>query len=142
MSYRMYGVLAGSLGAVALMLAGNETVARSGGVQAGGFATMRPVPHSPFGRPLHRFTNHRGAFWPGGYYDGSSNGEPLADVPLPLSNDIHYTYTYDVPWDWAHRYPPNVTPSDRAYVSQCPAETVTVPGAGGKDHTVNIVRCN
>ena len=30
-----------------------------------------------------------------------------------MSRDIRYTTTYDVPWDWAHRYPPNVAPSER-----------------------------
>jgi hypothetical protein len=45
-----------------------------------------------------------------------------------------------VPWDWAHRYPPNVAPSAKPYVSSCPTESVTVPGRGG-DHTVNITRC-
>jgi hypothetical protein len=140
MTYGRYGALVGSLAVIALMFAGNETFARSGGAHGGGFASARAIPHSPFG-PSHRRRNIDGVYWPEGYYDGPSNGETIADVPPPRSNDIRYTYTYDVPWDWAHRYPPNVVPSDRAYVTQCPAETVTVPGAGGKDHTVNIVRC-
>lgn len=54
---------------------------------------------------------------------------------------MHYTYTYDVPWDWAHRYPPAVIPSERAYVPECPEQTVTVAGKGGKEQTVNIIRC-
>jgi hypothetical protein len=54
---------------------------------------------------------------------------------------MHYTYTYDVPWDWAHRFPPAVAPSDRPYVSSCPAESVTVTGRGGKEQTVNVIRC-
>jgi hypothetical protein len=29
----------------------------------------------------------------------------------------------------------------RAYELGCPAQTVTVPGADGKDQTINIVRC-
>jgi hypothetical protein len=135
-----YGALAGSVAVIALMFAGNETLARSGGTHGGGFASARAIPHSPFGWPRHR-GNFGNAYWPAGYYDGPSGGEAVTEVPTPLSNDVRYTYSYDVPWDWAHRYPPNVVPSDRAYVTQCPAETVTVPGAGGKDHTVNIVRC-
>ncbi|MGC0394370.1 hypothetical protein ABIF91_006756 [Bradyrhizobium sp. USDA 241] len=54
---------------------------------------------------------------------------------------MRYTYTYDVPWDWTHRYPPNVVPSNRPYVPSCPTEQVTVPGRGGSEHTVNIMRC-
>jgi hypothetical protein len=140
MTYGRYGALVGSVAFIALMFAGNETFARSGGAHGGGFASARAIPHSPFSAS-HRRRNIDGVYWPEGYYDGPSNGEAIADVPPPHPNDIRYTYTYDVPWDWAHRYPPNVVPSDRAYVTQCPAETVTVPGAGGKDHTVNIMRC-
>jgi hypothetical protein len=54
---------------------------------------------------------------------------------------MRYTYTYDVPWDWAHRYPPAVLPSERAYVPECPQQTVTVLGKGGREQTVNIIRC-
>ena len=60
--------------------------------------------------------------------------------PAPASNDVRYPYTQDVPWDWAHRYPPAVVPSDRPYVSSCPTESVTVPGRDG-DRTINIIRC-
>ena len=83
-----------------------------------------------------------GAFWPGdeGFYYGP-NGEPLAEGTPPTSGDVHYTYTYDVPWDWAHRYPPAVTPSDRPYVSTCPSEAVRVPGRDGREQTVNVMRC-
>ena len=48
------------------------------------------------------------------------NGEPLVDVPPPPSGDNRYTYTYDVTWDWAHRYPPDVTPSERPYARAAP----------------------
>ena len=64
----------------------------------------------------------------------------MGAVP-PASNDVHYTYKYDVPWDWAHRYPPNVVPSDRPYVSSCPTEIVKVPDNNGQEQTVNITRC-
>jgi hypothetical protein len=95
------------------------------------------------------FLNHRrgfvGGFWPGGVFDYGDGpySPPLTDVGLPLSNDINYTYTqkYDVPWDWAHRFPPAVNPSDRPYVPSCSSEAVTVPGSGGGDHTVNVMRC-
>jgi hypothetical protein len=65
----------------------------------------------------------------------------MADVAQPASGDVHYTYTYDVPWDWAHRFPPAVAPSDRPYVSSCPTETVTLAGRGGAEKTINVIRC-
>jgi len=69
---------------------------------------------------------------------------PTASLSARLitrSPATRYTYTYDVPWDWTHRFPPNVVPSDRPYVPSCPTEQVTVPGRGGAEHTVNITRC-
>jgi hypothetical protein len=65
----------------------------------------------------------------------------MPDVNQSISGDIRYTYSYDVPWDWAHRFPPAVAPSDRPYVSNCPVESVTVPGRGGQERTVNVMRC-
>ena len=90
-----------------------------------------------------------GGFFPGAggfFYDPSygsdgSYGDAPVQPPQQSSQDIRYTYTYDVPWDWAHRYPPNVTPSDRAYVTECPEQTVTVRGRDGTEQTVNIMRC-
>ncbi len=143
MTNRMYGAFIACLGAAALMLAANETFAAgSGAGPRGAFAST----HSA-SRPLaaHALRHHRrnngGSFWPGDFYDGSSDGGPVVEAAPPVSGDTHYTYTYDVPWDWAHRYPPAVAPSDRPYVPGCPAETVTVPGRGGKDQTINILRC-
>jgi len=141
----MYGALVASVGAVVLMLAADETFA---GSQAAPRATVRAT-HSVFRSSLaHSLRHHHrrgdaGIVWPGdGFYDdGPSIGEPLAGAPQPESGDIHYTYKYDVPWDWAHRYPPSVTSSGRPYVSSCPAESVTVPGRDGKDQTVSITRC-
>ncbi len=102
----------------------------------------------PIFRPsvAHSFRHHRrnnvGTFWPGaGGFFYAPNGEPITDATQPPSGDIRYTYTYDVPWDWAHRFPPAVIPSDRPYVSSCPAESVTVPGRDGKERTVSIMRC-
>jgi hypothetical protein len=146
----VYGALIASLSAVTLMFAADETFARSGvtaphGVVGAPAATVRP----PIA-PAVRFHNRRNSgvgfpgggffYWPSSEFYGPSS-EAFADVPQqpPLSNDVRYTY--DVPWDWAHRYPPNVVPSDRPYVPSCPSETVTVPGRGGAEHTVNIIRC-
>ena len=123
------------------MLAPNPAVARSGAAQGGRIAS----PHPGF-RPqgIRPFRHHRGSaiFWPGvdGYDYAPSAGEPPVDT-APPSGDVHYTYKYDVPWDWAHRFPPAVAPSDRPYVSSCPAETTTFKGRDGKDQTVNVMRC-
>lgn len=140
MSYRICGALIASA-AAAFLLAAHDASARSGGRGgvASGPSVARPAA-GPLFRPHRR--HFGGGFWPGGYFDGPSGGEPVvAGVPQSVSADVRYTYTYDVPWDWAHRYPPTVVPSDRPYVSSCPAETVTVPGRGGREHSVNITRC-
>jgi hypothetical protein len=138
----MYGTFVASLGVLALMLATTEASARSGGAPRGAFASMRSGAHPPVAHWHHR-RNNVGAFWPGvgdfGY--GPSIGEPIGGLAPPASNDVHYTYTYDVPWDWAHRFPPNVTPSDRPYVPSCSDQTVTVPGRYGNEQTLNITRC-
>jgi hypothetical protein len=139
----MYGALIASLSAAALMLAANETFARSGAAVHGAFASTHSISHRPLARSLrHHGRNNLGNFWPGveDYSNGPSNGAPLVDGTQPTS-DVHTTYTYDVPWDWAHRYPPNVTPSDRPYVSSCPEETVTVPRRNGEDQIISIMRC-
>jgi len=138
----MYGAFVASLSAVALMLAANETLARSGAAFHGGFAATHSISHRPLAQSLrHHRRNNGGTFWPG-VEDNSyapSNGEPLVDGTQPASGDVHYTY--DVPWDWAHRYPPAVAPSERPYVSSCPSEAVTVPRRNGEERTVNIIRC-
>ena len=145
MAYRMYWALIASVSVAALMLATNETSARSG--VAPGFSAARPIPNASAVRPFRHHPRHNiGTYWPGagGYYYGPSNDDlsiPLADVTQPMSRDIRYTHTYDVPWDWAHRYPPNVIPSDRPYVSSCSSEPVTVPGRNGGEQTINITRC-
>ncbi|GLH76700.1 hypothetical protein SSBR45G_16080 [Bradyrhizobium sp. SSBR45G] len=109
-------------------------------------APVGPVQVAPRGTGVRSFARHHrgtgvylpaaGAFAYGGYADP---GAP--EAPVHTSADVRYTYTYDVPWDWAHRFPPNVAPSDRPYVSTCPMQTVTVPGRRGGDHTVTITRC-
>jgi hypothetical protein len=99
----------------------------------------------PHGLGFHRHGHFVGGvwIWPGyddfGYGSGPY-GAPAGEAALQQPADVRTTYTYDVPWDWAHRYPPNVTPSDRPYVSSCPTESVTVPGRGG-EQTINITRC-
>jgi hypothetical protein len=139
----MYWALVASVSVVALMLATNETFARSAAAPRAGSI---PAPSRP--AVAQSFRHHpriRGgtAFWPtaGDFSYDPSNGEPVAGAAPPASNDVRYTYTYDVPWDWAHRYPPAVAPSDRPYVSSCTAEAVTVPGRGGTEQTVNVTRC-
>ena len=93
----------------------------------------------------HSFRHHRitqgGYIWPGddGYY--GPTGEAVLDGTQPLPNDVGNSNASDIPWDWAHRYPPMITPSGRPYVSSCGAETVTVPNASGGTGQVNIFRC-
>jgi hypothetical protein len=153
MRYRKYGALVASFSVVAMMLAPGVSSAQSG-VVARGPLVARHAPFSPAFRHHqfrnHQFRNHQkfpgAVFWPGdgfygdSFYGDSTNSAPLASVPQPVSEGVNYTYKYDVPWDWAHRFPPMVAPSDRPYVSSCPSETVTVPGSDG-DQTVNIIRC-
>jgi hypothetical protein len=142
----MHGALIASLSLLALSFAANESFARSGtaAIAAPPAAHVRgPAvrPAAPLLRHHHR-GSRIGAFWPagGGFYDPSIGSAPV-DVAQPESRDQRYTYTYDVPWDWAHRYPPAVLPSDRAYVTECPQQTVMVAGKGGREQTVNIIRC-
>jgi hypothetical protein len=147
MMSRSYGALLASLSAAALLLSASDSFARPGGVAPHGLTvapsgTMARPPIAPGAR--FRGRNTPLVYWPGGggfFYDGATYSQPFGDTAQPLSNDVRYTYTYDVPWDWAHRFPPNVVPSDRPYVPSCPTEQVTVPGRGGGEHTVNIMRC-
>ena len=143
MTYRMYGALVASVGVAALLLAANETFARSGSGPRGAFASTHSMSRPSVSHLLrHHRRNGVGPFWPavGGYFDGPSDGQPLADVAQPVSGNLHYTYSYDVPWDWTHRYPLTL-PSERPYVPSCASEAVTVPGRGGGEHTVNVMRC-
>jgi hypothetical protein len=138
----MYGAFIASLSAMAFMLAANETLARSGAAPRGAFTPAHSNSRLSVARSFrHHRINNAGTLWPavGDSFYGPSNGEPTADIAQPPSGDIHYTY--DVPWDWAHRYPPVVMPSERPYVPSCPTETVTVPGQDGKRQTVSVTRC-
>jgi hypothetical protein len=139
----MYRVLIASLSVAALMLATSTTFARSGAAGPGGaMASMRPGVRPALAPSFrHHRRNFVGTFWPGEFYDGAPYGEPQPNVSPPASNDVHVTTTYDVPWDWAHRYPPQVTPSDHPYVSSCPVEVVKLTGRDGREQTVNVMRC-
>ena len=136
--------LVASFSGLALLLAAGEAFAAGPGTpHQGAFAahpSVRPGVARPFGHHRGRTV---GAFWPGFGYYGSTPGEGGVDVPPSASGDVHYTYTYDVPWDYAHRLPPNVIPSARPYVQDCTAQTVTVPRHAGSNQTanVNITRC-
>ena len=152
MMSRSKGALLASLSAAALLLPASDSFARPGGGAPHGMvaAAAPPVAVRPPMAPGARFRgrnigrNSPWVYWPGGgafFNDGATYSEPFADAGQPVTNDVRYTYTYDVPWDWAHRFPPNVVPSDRPYVPSCPTESVTVPGRGGGEHTVNIMRC-
>jgi hypothetical protein len=141
MTRKMYGALAASLGVLALALSANAAVAGSGAGPRAAFA----APHPTFAGSFRHFRRQNGVFtyWPGydDYGYGPSYGEPIGSAVPPASNDVRYTYTYDVPWDWAHRFPPMVTPSDHPYVPGCHDEAVTVPGRGGAERIVNVTRC-
>jgi hypothetical protein len=143
MKYRVFGAMIASVSAATLLLASNATFARSGIAPHGMLAASPHAGAHPLLRPPHRFRGRNPfVYWPGGggfYYEPSS-GEPYANPAQPQSSDVSYTNIYDVPWDWAHRLPPNVAPSDRPFVPSCPSETVTVPGRSGET-TVNIMRC-
>jgi hypothetical protein len=124
-----------SASAIALVLATGETFAASRSAR-GAFASA----HRPGGHFSHHDRRQRAAIgWFGddGVYYGP-NGEELAP---PTSGGARTSDTNDIPWDWAHRYPPAVVPSGRPYVSSCGAETVTVPDGRGGNGQVNIVRC-
>ena len=141
MKFRMYGMLTASLGVMGLLLSANQTFAASRGGFHGG---AHPGSHHMAGHFHH---HHRGpeaaVAWPGdGYFNGyGPNGEAVLDGTLPLPRDVGNSNAADIPWDWAHRYPPAVVPSARPYVSSCGAETLMVPDQHGGTREVNIVRC-
>jgi hypothetical protein len=124
-----------SLSAIALVLATSETFAASRSARGAFASAHRPGTHSF--RHDRRSQGTIGWFGDDGAYYGP-NGEELAP---PISGGASYSDTNDIPWDWAHRYPPAVLPSARPYVSSCGAETVTVPDGRGGNGQVNIVRC-
>lgn len=148
MKYKVSGALLASLSVAAVMLSAGDSFARPGGATpAAAPAPGAFVKPPPMFRPpgAHAFRNHnRGGlgFFPGvggTYYGGAPYGEAPVAVGQPIPDKYHYTYSYDVPWDWTHRYPLTL-PSDRPYVPGCNTEVVTVPGRGG-DRSVNVTRC-
>ena len=139
MKSKMYGMLTASFGAMVLLLTADQTFAASR-------ASFRGGAHLASHRPAGHFRHHRSpeaAFvWPGddGFFYGP-NGEAVLNGTQPLPGDIRDSNAGELPWDWAHRYPPAVVPSGRPYVSSCGAETLTVPNEHGGTGQVNIVRC-
>jgi hypothetical protein len=134
MKSRTYGALIASLSAIAFMLAANETFAASRSTSTHP-ATTRSAAHLL----RHHRTAQGAIVWGDDGSFSGANGDATFDG-TPQAG-VRYSNTNDIPWDWAHRYPPAVLPSDRPYVPSCGAETVTVSdGRGGKDQ-INIVRC-
>jgi hypothetical protein len=149
MMNKVYAVLIMSLGAtVATSHAFGGPGTAHAGASAATHSTVRP---SVARSPNHRHGRSVGNFFPatGGLFWNDQPDEGIAPpVSGPISGDFNYTYKYDVPWDWAHRYPPGFFGSPPAhlapplaYTPGCPAQTVTVPGVDGKDQTVTVVRC-
>jgi hypothetical protein len=148
MTYREYATLLASAIIAALTFSATSAVAASGAAPRAAFAAPHPMVRPPVAgafRHHHRHGVTGGFFWPGyGYGDdvgAPSYGGPAVEGVPPAAGDIQYTTKYDVPWDWAHRFPPNVVPSNRPYVPSCTDQSVTVPGRDGADHSVNITRC-
>jgi len=142
MTLKTYAALVASLGLMTA-LAPSETFAGSQAAPGRGFAATHAIPHGFAARSLFRHRgNNPGLLWPagGGFFYGP-NGEPVEGVAQPVSGDVRYTFTQDVPWDWVHRYPPMVAPSDRPYVSSCTAEANTFHGDDGQDQTITVTRC-
>jgi hypothetical protein len=152
--YKMCAAFIVSLG-VALTLASSQSFGGARGAHGGASASTHPTFRPSAARLAHhRQGRNKGAFFPGvgGFFWDPSYGQPGADFPQPMpgptSNDINYTYKVDVPWDWAHRFPPGFFASSAgphsaplAYAPGCSTQTVTVPGADGNDQTVNLTRC-
>jgi hypothetical protein len=146
MTYSRSRTLLASLSGLALLIATGESFA-AGPVVAHGGAMAHPAFRPGLGRGVGHHRGRNGGFWPGYVYgdgDGYYGASPVdSGAPAQASGDVHYTYTYDVPWDQVHRFPPNVVPSNRPYVQECSTQSVTVPRRGGSDQTadINIMRC-
>src|SRR5262245_39901156 len=131
---------------VAFILASNQAFG-----QLRAAAPSGSPPSMPSAR--HHVAPHRniGTFFPavGGFFGGPFNSQPN------LNLDVRQTITdgispcpYDIPWDWVHRCPPSffagppVPPAPPVALRPgCAGQAVTVPGADGKDQTVNMLRC-
>ena len=151
MMHRMYATAFIASLSFALAIAPSESFGRSGVALGGKSASthsasrpsaMRSRIHANFSSLRDRGQRNAGwALWAtaGGYYGANqslqpSDIEPNVDVARSISE--HVTYTYDVPWDAVHRYPPVVR-----YTAGCRSQTVMVPRGGGTKQSVNIVRC-
>ncbi|HET7889283.1 MAG TPA: hypothetical protein VFL62_23890 [Bradyrhizobium sp.] len=134
MKARTYGILVASIGAIALTVATTETYAASRGAH---FSSHRLAGHAF----RHHHRGQDGFVWADGGYFYGPTGDAVVDG-APLTGEIRNSNASDdIPWDWAHRYPPLLGPSGRPYVSSCGAETVTVPDGRGGTGQVNITRC-
>src|SRR5262245_48206903 len=135
---------------VAVALASNQAFAAPTAAPAGGSASVRSGSPPTNTRPSHHNGRHTGAFFPWFWSpSGPSNAQPNIDVMQSITGGPSYTCTLDLPWDWAHRCPPSFFASPPAplppppvpYEPGCPAKTMTINGADGKDQTISIVRC-
>jgi len=138
---------------LALAVSSHETFGQAGHGAGRASASTHAQSLRSLARSPDRHAGRRtGAFWPlaGRSYWGPWYGQPVADFAPQIPTDMNYNYTYkqDVPWDWAHRYPPSYyalppAPPPPFYAPSpgCPAQTVTVPSADGREQTVSIVRC-
>ena len=145
---------------VALALASNQAFGQSGaalGGRAASVSTFQPLAtrslHHLNRRNMLHHLNRRNIqpFFNGGFCCEPLNSLPGVDLaPAPaMTGDFHYTFKNEVPWDWAHSLPPNffgAAPADSpapgvSYAPGCRTQTVTAPGADGKDQTINMLRC-
>ena len=147
MTYRQHATLLASISLAALIFSASAAAAGSAAPRAA-FAAPHPNIRPPVAGTFHHHHRHGvigGFYWPGyGYGDdvaAPSYGAPTVEGAPPAAGELQYTYKHDVPWDWAHRFPPDVTPSSRPYVPSCTDESVTVPGRHGDDHSINVTRC-
>ena len=137
---------------VALTLASNQTFGQS----VVGHVGTSASPHSTFHPLVARSLRHLNrsnirSFFPvdGAFCCGLRNGLPADDIAPSMTGDFHYTFKNDVPWDWAHRLPPDFfggvpagsSAPEVSYGPGCDTQTVTVPGGDGKDKTINMLRC-
>jgi hypothetical protein len=136
MKARIYSTLIASVGVIALTVATSETFAASRGAHA---TSHRLAAHSF----RHHHRSQDALVWgDDGYFYGPNGYGPTGDLGgVPLTGDVRNSNASDIPWDWAHRYPPVLSPSGRPYVSSCGAETVTVPDGHGGSGQVNVTRC-
>jgi hypothetical protein len=133
---------------VAFILTSNQAFGQRA-AHGGGSASTHSSGHR--GAMHHHNRRNIGTVFPavGGFFGGPFNSQPNLnlDVRQTITDGI-YTCTYDIPWDWVHRCPPSffagppVPPTPPVALRPgCAGQTVTVPGADGKDQTVNMLRC-